>query len=210
MIGNAKMGMLRWTLCPLLCVVLVETMVAQTSTEKLNQRMDELAKVVYQNPVAVKSELMGIVMNRSGIPDSTMGEVFLNWSIALGMTNQLDSGIWAAKESMQLLSDQSIVKASSLKTLAVLYRLKGNWKLAEESILLSLQLNDSIWKNKFLSAVTLQEYASLTLDRREYFKATSLFLEALEAIKLASIKDPRVPYTAVKLRVNLAEAYEKM
>ncbi len=209
MIGNAKMGMLRWTLCPLLCVVLVETMVAQTSIEKLNQRMDELAKVVYQNPVAVKSELMGIVMNRSGIPDSTMGEVFLNWSIALGMTNQLDSGIWAAKESMQLLSDQSIVKASSLKTLAVLYRLKGNWKLAEESILLSLQLNDSIWKNKFLSAVTLQEYASLTLDRREYFKATSLFLEALDAIKLASIKDPRVPYTAVKLRVNLAEAYAK-
>jgi len=135
--------------------------------------------------------------------------VFLNWSIALGMTNQLDSGIWAAKESMQLLSDQSIVKASSLKTLAVLYRLKGNWKLAEESILLSLQLNDSIWKNKFLSAVTLQEYASLTLDRREYFKATSLFLEALDAIKLASIKDPRVPYTAVKLRVNLAEAYVK-
>jgi len=184
-------------------------MVAQTSTEKLNQRMDELGKVVYQNPVAVKSELMGIFMNRSGIPDSTMGEVFLNWSIALGMTNQLDSGIWAAKESMQLLSDQSIVKASSLKTLAVLYRLKGNWKLAEESILLSLQLNDSIWKNKFLSAVTLQEYASLTLDRREYFKATSLFLEALEAIKLASIKDPRVPYTAVKLRVNLAEAYAK-
>ncbi len=209
MIGNAKMAILRWTLCPLLCVVLVETMVAQTSIEKLNQRMDELAKVVYQNPVAVKSELMGIVMNRSGIPDSTMGEVFLNWSIALGMTNQLDSGIWAAKESMQLLSDQSIVKASSLKTLAVLYRLKGNWKLAEESILLSLQLNDSIWKNKFLSAVTLQEYASLTLDRREYFKATSLFLEALDAIKLASIKDPRVPYTAVKLRVNLAEAYAK-
>ena len=209
MIGNVKTGKLRCTLCALLCIVLVKPMVAQTSTEKLNQRMDELGKVVYQNPVAVKSELMGIVMNRSGIPDSTMGEVFLNWSIALGMTNQLDSGIWAAKESMQLLSDQSIVKASSLKTLAVLYRLKGNWKLAEESILLSLQLNDSIWKNKFLSAVTLQEYASLTLDRREYFKATSLFLEALDAIKLASIKDPRVPYTAVKLRVNLAEAYAK-
>lgn len=201
--------MLSCTLCALLCMVLVETMLAQTSTEKLNQRMDELGKVGYQNPVAVKSELMGIFKNRSGIPDSTMGEVFLNWSIALGMTNQLDSGIWAAKESLKLLSDQSIVKASSLKTLAVLYRLKGNWKLAEESILLSLQLNDSLWKNKFLSAVTLQEYASLSLDRREYFKATSLLLEALETIKLLDVSDSRVPYTAVKLRVNLAEAYAK-
>ena len=190
-------------------MALVETMLAQTSTEKLNQRMDELGKVGYQNPVAVKSELMGIVMNRSGIPDSTMGEVFLNWSIALGMTNQLDSGIWAANESLKLLSDQSIVKASSLKTLAVLYRLKGNWKLAEESILLSLQLNDSLWKNKLLSAVTLQEYASLCLDRREYFKATSLLLEALDTIKLLDLNDSRVPYTAVKLRVNLAEAYAK-
>jgi len=209
MIGNDKPGMLRWALCALLCVVLVDTMLAQTSTEKLNQRMDELGKVVYQNPVAVKSELMDIFNNRSGIPDSTMGEVFLNWSIALGMTNQLDSAIWAAKESMQLLSDQSIVKASSLKTLAILYRLKGNWKLAEESILLSLQLNDSLWKNKLLSAVTLQEYASLSLDRREYFKATSLLLEALETIKSLDKSDSRVPYTAVKLRVNLAEAYAK-
>ena len=170
---------------------------------------DWLGQVVYQNPVAVKSELMDIVKNRSGIPDSTMGEVFLNWSIALGMTNQLDSGIWAAKESMQLLSDQSIVKASSLKTLAILYRLKGNWKLAEESILLSLQLNDSLWNNKLLSAVTLQEYASLSLDRREYFKATSLLLKALETIQLLDKSNPRVPYTAVKLRVNLAEAYAK-
>lgn len=201
--------MLRWALCLLLCVVLVETMVAQTSIEKLNQRMEELGQVVYQNPVAVKSELMDIVKNRSGIPDSTMGEVFLNWSIALGMTNQLDSGIWAAKESMQLLSDQSMVKASSLKTLAILYRLKGNWKLAEESILLSLQLNDSLWNNKLLSAVTLQEYASLSLDRREYFKATSLLLKALETIQLLDKSNPRVPYTAVKLRVNLAEAYAK-
>jgi hypothetical protein len=87
MFGNDKTGMLRWALCALLCVVLVDTMLAQTSTEKLNQRMDELGKVVYQNPVAVKSELMDIFNNRSGIPDSTMGEVFLNWSIALGMTN---------------------------------------------------------------------------------------------------------------------------
>ncbi len=63
--------MLSCTLCALLCMVLVETMVAQTSIEKLNQRMDELGQVVYQNPVAVKSERKGIVMNRSGIPDST-------------------------------------------------------------------------------------------------------------------------------------------
>ena len=52
-------------------MVLVETMLAQTSTEKRNQRMDELGKVGYQNPVAVKSERKGIVMNCSGIPDST-------------------------------------------------------------------------------------------------------------------------------------------
>jgi hypothetical protein len=44
MFGNDKTGMLRWTLCALLCVLLVDTMLAQTSTEKLNQRMDELGK----------------------------------------------------------------------------------------------------------------------------------------------------------------------
>jgi hypothetical protein len=70
-------------------------------------------------------------------------------------------------------------------------------------------LNDSLWNNKLLSAVTLQEYASLSLDRREYYKATSLLLKALETIQLLDKSNPRVPYTAVKLRVNLAEAYAK-
>ena len=178
-------------------------------TPEIDQRLQKIEQEVYQNPVAIKSELLGYLKQKSAIPDSTLGEIHLYLCITLGMTNQLDSGIWAAQESMRLLPDQSMLKASTLKTMAILYRLKGNWKMAEESIRQSIQLNDSLWKNPFLKAITLQEYASLCLDQSQFFKATTLFLEALKTIQTANQSDPKTVYTAVKLKTNLAEAYGK-
>ncbi|MFM9055679.1 MAG: tetratricopeptide repeat protein, partial [Bacteroidota bacterium] len=182
---------------------------AQVTPEKIDQRLQKIEQEVYQNPVAIKSELLGYLKQKSAIPDSTLGEIHLYLCITLGMTNQLDSGIWAAQESMRLLPDQSMLKASTLKTMAILYRLKGDWKMAEESIRQSIQLNDSLWKNPFLKTITLQEYASLCLDQSQFFKATTLFLEALKTIQTANQSDPKTVYTAVKLRTNLAEAYGK-
>lgn len=192
-----------------ICLFLSVSGSAQNTAQQVTQRLQVIENEVYQNPVSIKSELLGFLKDKAQMPDSTLGEVYLYLSITLGMTNQLDSGIWASKESIRLLPDELMLKASALKTLAILYRLKGNRKSAEESIQLSLQLNDSLWKNDFLKAITLQEYASLSLDQNDYFKATSLFLEALKVIQSAGIKDPKAPYTAVKLRINLAEAYVK-
>lgn len=192
-----------------ICLIVHGQLYSQHSTERVNKRLEVIENELYKNPIAAKSELLGILKAKTGIPDTTLGEVYHWLSTTLGMTNQLDSGVWASKEAIRLMSDQSMLKASALKTLAILYRLKGDWKKAEESIRLSLQLNDSIWKNPFLKAITLQEYASLSLDQNEYFKGTSLFLEALKAIQSADKNDPKTTYTAVKLRINLAEAYIK-
>ncbi|MFM9027886.1 MAG: hypothetical protein ACKOQ6_07800 [Bacteroidota bacterium] len=193
----------------MMCIGICGHIHAQIKPEKLKRRLAEIENEVYQNPVAIKSELLGFLKQKSTIPDSTLGEIHLYLCISLGMTNQLDSGIWAAMESMRLLPAKSVRKASTLKTMAILYRLKGNWKEAEENNRLILQLNDSIWKNQYLKAITLQEYASLCLDRGDYFKATTLYLEALTAIQSADMSDPRTPYTEVKIRINLAEAYLK-
>lgn len=180
---------------------------AQTKAERVSKRLEVIENELYNDPTTTKSELLGILKEKSGIPDTTLGEVYLWLATTLGMTNQLDSGVWATQEAMRLLPDQSILKATSMRLQAILYRLKGDWKKAEESIRLSLQLNDSLWKNPVLKAITLQENASLYLDRKEYFKATSVYLEALKAIQSADKNGPKTPYTVVKLRINLAEAF---
>ncbi|MFM9008136.1 MAG: hypothetical protein ACKORE_06130 [Bacteroidota bacterium] len=209
MSNSTKNRMIGQLILFILCVGIQGITYAQVTPEKIDQRLQKIEQEVYQNPVAIKSELLGYLKQKSAIPDSTLGEIHLYLCITLGMTNQLDSGIWAAQESMRLLPDQSMLKASTLKTMAILYRLKGDWKMAEESIRQSIQLNDSLWKNPFLKTITLQEYASLCLDQSQFFKATTLFLEALKTIQTANQSDPKTVYTAVKLRTNLAEAYGK-
>jgi tetratricopeptide (TPR) repeat protein len=181
--------------------------VAQSSGEQIEKKLEAIVKVMYQNPVAAKPELLKLLQRKDGVPDSTIAKVYMNLSTVLGMTNRLDSSIYACNEAIRLIPDQSINKSSALKTLAIVYRLKGEWKKAEEAIHLLLQLNDSIWKNDFLKAITLQEYASLCLDQYEYKKATKLFLEALNVVNSPGYKGPEAYYASVKLQVNLAEAY---
>ena len=179
----------------------------QYTAEQVEQRLGTIESELYQDPVAAKAELARILGRPAGLPDSTLGRAWHSLSITLGMTSQPDSGIWAAKESIRLLPDRSIMKGSALKTLAILYRMQGDLSNAEEAIRSSLQLNDSLWGNKMLQAVTLQEYASLCLDRSDVLKATTLYLEALNILRSMGTTDPRASFTALKLRVNLAEAY---
>jgi hypothetical protein len=180
---------------------------AQSKTKLVENKLEAIEKYLYQNPVAAKSDLLKLLQRKDEVPDSTLGTIYMNLATVLGMTNRLDSAIQASNEAIRLLPEQSVNKATALKLKAIVYRLKGEWKPAEETIELLLQLNDSIWKNDMLEAMTLQEYASLCLDRYDYSKATNLYLEALNVINSTDFKGPEKPFTAIKLQVNLAEAY---
>jgi len=180
---------------------------AQSKAEQVENKLQAIEKYVYQNPVEAKTELLKLLESKGSVPDSTLGKIYMNLSTVLGMTNRLDSAIQASNEAIRLLPDLSVNKASALKVKAIVYRLKGEWKQAEEAIELLLQLNDSIWNNDMLKAMTLQEYASLCLDQYDFLKATHLYLEALNVVNSSDFNGPVKPFTAVKLQVNLAEAY---
>ncbi len=182
--------------------------VGKNQTTPLNQ-LTEIREGLFQNPVKAKQELLGFIQKNPELPDSIKGLAYTSLSSTMGMTNQLDSGIWAAKEAIRLLPDNSIVKGGALKTMAILYRLKADWKKAEEAIQLSIALNDSIWKDSYMKVLTMQEYASLCLDQNNYYKATNLYIEALNICQGGDFKDQNKELTTAKLRINLAEAYLK-
>jgi len=182
--------------------------VGKNQTTPLNQ-LTEIREGLFQNPVKAKQELLGFIQKNPELPDSIKGLAYTSLSSTMGMTNQLDSGIWAAKEAIRLLPDNSIVKGGALKTMAILYRLKADWKKAEEAIQLSIALNDSIWKDSYMKVLTMQEYASLYLDQNNYYKATNLYIEALNICQGGDFKDQNKELTTAKLRINLAEAYLK-
>jgi tetratricopeptide (TPR) repeat protein/DNA-binding CsgD family transcriptional regulator len=185
---------------------MITTFSARAQTSALKE-LDEIDKGLFQNPVKAKQELLVFIKSYPNVADTIKGLAYSSLSLTMGMTNQLDSGIWAANESVRLLPDNSIVKAGSLKTLAILYRLKGDWKKAEQSIQLSMALNDSLWKDSYLKVVTLQEYASLCLDQNNYYKATNLYIDALKIYQSKIFNHKSKELTLAKLRINLAEAY---
>lgn len=180
----------------------------EVSTSVLPKKLDQIESRMYQDPVTAKSELIGLLRGNQEASDSIKAIIYQKLGTTLGMTGKLDSGIWASKESIRLFSDQCMGKAGSLKLLATLYRLQGDFKAAEIAIKKSIELNDRLWKDNYLKAITLQEYASLCLDQYDYLKATSLYLEALRITTSPDFEDPRgTYYTTSKIRVNLAEAY---
>lgn len=184
------------------------TLFGQVSSSLLSKKLDQIESRMYQDPVTAKSALLELLRVNQKASDSIKAIIYQKLGTTLGMTGKLDSGIWASNESIRLFSDQSMGKAGSLKLLATLYRLKGDFKAAENAIKKSIALNDRLWKDRYLKAITLQEYASLCLDQYDYLKATSLYLEALEITASPEFKDSRETYyTATKIRVNLAEAY---
>ena len=171
--------------------------------------LDRIELTLYQNPIAAKYRLQKLIANQPKVSDTTRALLYLKWGISLGMTNNLDSAIWAVKESYQFSPDDYVNKGSALKILASLYRLKGNYKKAEEALVECLRLNRSIWKNPIQDALTLQEYGSLCLDQFDYAKATNLYLQALDTIRSPRFDDSRKPMLMAKVRINLAEAYLK-
>jgi DNA-binding CsgD family transcriptional regulator len=179
---------------------------AETTSRSL-KTLIEIENRLTQNPVTAKQDLWALIENSNGISDSVLGCAYVALSKTMGMTNSLDSGIWAAKESIRLLPDESLNKGNALKTLAILYRLKGDWEKAKQAHELSIALNDRFWKNKEMKVLTMQEYGNLYSDQHDFYSATELYIEALKICESADFKARNKPYTITKLRVTLAETY---
>ena len=181
--------------------------VGQMHEDQIIKEIIAIEGTLYQNPVDAKFRLQKLILTNPKIPDSTKSWLYLKWGTTLGMTNKLDSAIWAVKKSYQLSPDNNIEKGAALKILAILYRLKGNYKEAEKALVESLRLNKEIWKDLFHDAVTLQEYGSLCLDQYDYARAVSLYLQALDTMQSPRFNNSKKNMLIAKLRINLGETY---
>ena len=144
------------------------------------KKIIQIESYIYQDPLKAKAALLFLLKEYNDAADSTKGLIYLKLGTAYGMTNNLDSGIWSIQQALHTLPKEAIEYAGALKLLAIIYRLKGDYTNAETTIKRTLALNDSLWKEPFQKVLTLQEYASLCLDRKDYFKATSLYLGAIQ------------------------------
>jgi tetratricopeptide (TPR) repeat protein len=181
--------------------------VGQKIEDQIINDVIKIEATLYQNPINAKYQLQKIIENNPNVSDTTKSLLYLKWGTTLGMTNNLDSAIWAVKKSYQLSPEQNIEKGSALKILAILYRLKGNYKEAEKALIESLQLNKNIWKNPMHDAITLQEYGSLCLDQYDYDRALGFYLQALDTMQSPRFTNSKKSMLIAKLRINLGETY---
>lgn len=195
------------------CLILIHlvcfTVAMAQQQVKLLKQLEIVEKNLFQDPASTKIELKKFILSNPNASDSIKGLAYGGLAIAMGMTNEVDSAIWAAKESIRLLSDSSQAKADGLKTLAILYRIKGDFAAAQKSIEQSIDLNNRYWKDDKLQVLNYQEFASLMLDQNNFYDATTLYLKALEIWEKTDDNPVEKSKTMAKLHVNLAEAYVK-
>lgn len=178
----------------------------QSSVKDINNEIKKIETYLFQNPMQGKTDLLMLLEKNPSAQDSTKGFIYLKLATAFGMINQLDSGLWAANHSIDFYNHE-MGKAYALRMKAILYRIKGEYPLAEAALKKGLSLNDSIWKNKPIKATLLQEYASLNNDQNKFYIATQLYLKALETVDAPGYNDPNLMFNRLKIQVNLAEAY---
>lgn len=182
---------------------------AQSSPQQIDSEVKKIETSQYQNPSAGKSDLLHLLEKNPSAPDSCKGYIYITLSTSFGMLNLLDSGLWATDNALKLFSNKDFNKAYALRTKAILHRLKGEYEQATLAIKACLQLNDSIWKNQSFKAIALQEYASLCNDQNNFYQATSLYLQALDVVNSPKNKDENTLFNALKIEINLAEAYAR-
>jgi len=181
--------------------------VGQGTDSTLVKKLEEINAYMFSDPLAAKSALQKLLIDNKSASNTGKATICMKLATTFGMTNNLDSAFIYALESKRLAPDTSWEKASALKLIAILYRIKGDYRNAESVLKESLELNERHSREPILMAATLQEYGALCLDQHYNFKATTLFLKALNIVSKPELLEKGGRLTAVKLRGNLAEAY---
>ena len=126
----------------------------QSSVKDINNEIKKIETYLFQNPMQGKTDLLMLLEKNPSAQDSTKGNIYLKLATAFGMINQLDSGLWAANHSIDFYNHE-MGKAYALRMKAILYRIKGQYPLAEAALKEGLSLNDNIWKNQPIKATLL-------------------------------------------------------
>lgn len=173
----------------------------------LLKKVEEINAYMLSDPLAARSAFMKLLLDNKNASNTRKATICMQLATTYGMTNNLDSAFIYALETKRLAPDTSLEKANALRLIAILYRIKGDYRNAESALKESLALNERHSRDPIMIAATLQEYGALCLDQHYNFKATTLFLKALNIVSKPEVLEKGGRLTAVKLRGNLAEAY---
>lgn len=146
---------------------------AQSSAKQINEAIKNIKSNLNKNPAQGKADLLQLIAKNPSAPDTCKAKIYTDVAIAFGMLNQLDSGLWAINQALTYVTDKDFMRINTLRTKAILHRLKGEYAQATAAITACLKLNDSAWKNQSFKAIALQEYASLCNDQNNFYQATS-------------------------------------
>jgi tetratricopeptide (TPR) repeat protein len=180
---------------------------AQSSAKQINEAIKNIKSNLNKNPAQGKADLLQLIAKNPSAPDTCKAKIYTDVAIAFGMLNQLDSGLWVINQALTYVTDKDFMRINTLRTKAILHRLKGEYAQATATITACLKLNDSAWKNQSFKAIALQEYASLCNDQNNFYQATKLYLQALDVVNSPNNKDENTLYNALKIQINLSEAY---
>ena len=176
---------------------------------KLEKELQRIAAGMSDNPVSAKIDLLKLLRNHPDAPDSIKSAIYLQLSKSYGMTNAMDSALWAVDLAISKLPDADLKKGDALNTKAIIHGMQGEFDESENALKYALLLNDSLYHNPDFKSLILKNYASLCKDRHEYVRASQLLMEAIKQFESAAGSKTGSGLKRAKLHIALAESYSR-
>jgi hypothetical protein len=107
---------------------------AESDGGKLEKEMQNIASTVFEDPVSAKTKFLNLLKAHPDAPDSLKASVYMQLSRGYGMTNSMDSALWAVDLAISKLPDADLKKGDALNTKAIIHGMQGEFDESENAL----------------------------------------------------------------------------
>jgi hypothetical protein len=172
---------------------------------EINNEISSLSQSKFDNPLQAAESLKKII-NYRNLPDSSLGNAYIELSVCYGMMNQIENGTIMANKALPLISNPT-TRVYLLKTLGMLYAIRKNNQMADSCFRMAIAGCEKIRENLDMKALVLGEYANYFYENYDYVNNLKLLNQAIEVRN--RIKDDNPRYIAT-LRQKISKTFLAM
>ncbi len=187
--------------------------------EKYKERQQQAFELIFSNPVEAKKDIDILLLDAGKVPDSLLGMSYNNLGVFFGVTNQIDSSLFAFKKAIQFLPENHSRVPGIYNNQSIVYKKKGDYDAAFGALEKALQ-SAKEHNNRVTEAAIYGELASVYSEVEQYNNALENLLKSLEIynsvpttpIRNIMVEKQKLANLYIKLRETqlAAELYEEV
>jgi len=147
--------------------------------EVYKEKQRQAFELIFSNPVQAKKDIDAMFFDAGKVPDSLLGISYNNLGVFFGVTNQIDSSLFAFKKAIEFLPENHPKVPGIYNNQAIVYKKKGDYEAAFGMLEQALQKAKD-HNNRITEAAIYGELASLYSEVEQFNNALENLLKSLK------------------------------